>query len=289
MTEGMVEVTGGRVWYERMGEGDRIPLLVLHGGPGFTHEYVRSLGELSRERPVVFYDQLGCGRSERPRDLSLWTVERSVEELEQVRQALHLDRIHLLGQSWGTMLASRYLLDRSGEGVRSVIMASPCISSPRWAADATRLLGGLDAATREVIAGHEASGFTSCPEYQAAILAYYRRHVCRLDPWPEEVERSFAGAGMEVYETMWGPSEWAVTGRLHDFDASGRLGEIHLPALFTCGRHDEATPETVEYYRSRMPGARLVVFEESAHMAHLEERERYNRVVADFMNEVEAQ
>ncbi|HEX4215103.1 MAG TPA: proline iminopeptidase-family hydrolase [Candidatus Dormibacteraeota bacterium] len=283
----MIEVTGGRVWYQRMGEGDRIPLLVLHGGPGFTHEYVRSLGDLSPERPVVFYDQLGCGRSERPPDLSLWTVERSVEELAQVRRTLHLDEVHLLGQSWGTMLASQYLLGRT-EGVRSVIMASPCISSPRWAADAARLLGGLDAATRDVIAHHEASGFTSCPEYQAAILAYYRRHVCRLDPWPEEVERSFAGAGMDVYETMWGPSEWAVTGRLHDFDTSGRLGEIHLPALFTCGRHDEATPETVEYYRSRMPGARLVVFEESAHMAHLEERGRYNRVVADFMNEVEA-
>jgi proline iminopeptidase len=140
---------------------------------------------------------------------------------------------------------------------------------------------------QNVISRHEASGYTSCPEYQAAILTYYRRHVCRLDPWPDEVERAFAGAGMPVYESMWGPSEWTVTGTLRDFDRSARLRELHLPALFTCGRHDEATPETVEFYRSRLPGSRLVVFEHSSHMAHLEERQRYLAEVGGFLRTVE--
>lgn len=286
MATGTIEVTGGRVWYERLGDSERTPLLVLHGGPGFTHEYVRSLEGLAGERPVIFYDQLGCGRSERPDDPTLWTVERSVEELEQVRDALQLTEVHLLGQSWGTMLATEYLLRRPPR-VRSVVMASPCISIARWTADARRLLAALPAEDQDVIARHEAAGHTSCPEYQAALLAYYRRHVCRLKPWPDEVERAFAGAGMPVYETMWGPSEWAATGTLRDFDRADRLEELRLPALFTCGRYDEATPETVEFYRSRLPGARLTVFEHSSHMAHLEERERYLEEVSRFLRMVE--
>jgi proline iminopeptidase len=184
------------------------------------------------------------------------------------------------------MLATEYLLGRPG-GVRSVIFASPCISAPRWMADAARLLDGFPVEFRRLIERHEAAGHTSCPEYQAAILAYYRRHVCRLDPWPEPVERSFAGAGMSVYEAMWGPSEWTVSGVLREFDRSGRLGELDLPALYTCGRYDEATPETVEFYRSQTPGATLEVFESSAHMAHLEEPDRYHGVVRGFLHGVE--
>ncbi len=286
MADGTIEVTGGRVWYERLGDGGRIPLLVLHGGPGFTHEYVRSLEGLAGERPVIFYDQLGCGRSERPDDTSLWTVARAVEELAQVREALQLTDVHLLGQSWGTMLVTEYLLGQPA-GVRSVVLASPCISIPRWVVDARQLLAALPAEVQAVISRHEVSGYTSCPEYQAAILAYYRCHVCRMDPWPDEVERAFAGAGLTVYETMWGPSEWAVTGTLRDFDRSDRLAELNLPALFTCGRYDEAGPATVEFYQSRLPGSRLIVFEHSSHMAHLEERERYLAEVSRFLRSVE--
>ena len=284
--QGWVEVTGGRVWYEVVGSGEATPLLVLHGGPGFTHEYMRSLEALADERAVVFYDQLGCGRSDRPDDLSLWTVERHVEELGLVREALGLETVHILGQSWGGMLATDYLLTRPS-GVESCVMASPCISIPHWVADAARLKAALPAEHIATIDRHEADGFTTCPEYMAAMLVYYKRHVCRLDPWPVEVERAFHTYGPVVYETMWGPSEFTVSGNLADYDRSPRLKEIRLPVLFTCGRYDEATPESVGWYSNLLPGSRLVVFEESSHMCHLEERDRYNRVIRDFLREVE--
>jgi len=286
--EGLVEVTGGRVWYEVVGSGDATPLLVLHGGPGFTHEYMRSLEALADERPVVFYDQLGCGRSDRPDDLSFWTTERHVEELALVRWALGLEKVHILGQSWGGMLVTDYALTRP-TGVESIVMASPCISIPRWVADAARLKAALSPELIATIDSHEARGFTTCPEYMAAMLVYYKRHVCRLDPWPVEVERAFHTYGPVVYETMWGPSEFTVSGNLSDYDRSGRLKEIELPVLFTCGRHDEATPESVGWYSSLLPGSRLVVFEESSHMSHLEERERYNDVIREFLREVEGE
>jgi proline iminopeptidase len=284
--QGWVDVTGGRVWYEVVGSGEATPLLVLHGGPGFTHEYVRSLEALADERPVVFYDQLGCGRSERPDDPSLWTVERHVEELELVRRALGLGTVHILGQSWGSMLATDYALTQPS-GVESYVMASPCISIPHWVADAARLKAALPFEHIATIDRHEADGFTTCPEYMAAMLVYYKRHVCRLDPWPVEVERAFHTYGPVVYETMWGPSEFTVSGTLADYDRSSRLAEIRAPVLFTCGRYDEATPETVAGYSSRLPGSKLVVFEQSSHMCHLEERDRYNGVVRDFLREVE--
>jgi proline iminopeptidase len=278
----LIEVPGGRVWCEVVGAGERLPLVVLHGGPGFPHDYVRSLDALADERPVVFYDQLGCGRSDRPDDPSLWTTERAVAELVAVRRDLGLDAFHLLGHSWGSMLATDYALTRPG-GIVSLILASPCISIPRWVEDATRFRQALPPEVQRVIDTHEAAGNTSCPEYIGAMAVYYKRHVCRMDPWPEELERAFAGEGHQVYETMWGPSEFTVTGRLHDFDRSGRLNEIDVPTLFTCGRHDEATPETVGWYTSLVPGAELTVFEESSHLAHLEERERYNPVVRAFI------
>ncbi len=284
--EGMTDVPGGRVWYRIAGDRGGLPLLVLHGGPGFTSEYVRSLEDLAAERPVVFYDQLGCGRSERPDDPRLWTVERSVAELAAVRKALGLDRLHILGQSWGTMLATEYGLTQPG-GITSFIMASPCISIPRWVQDARRLRQALPDDVNACIDRHEASGFTGCPEYQAAMLVYYRRHVCRLDPWPDELERAFATQGAPVYQTMWGPSEFTATGNLREFDRSSRLGELTVPTLWTCGRHDEATPETVAWYSSLQPGSELIVFEASSHLAHLEERRRYNQAVSAWLRKQE--
>jgi proline iminopeptidase len=270
------------VWCDVVGGGEGLPLVVLHGGPGFPHDYVRSLEALADERAVVFYDQLGCGRSDRPDDPSLWTTERAVAELAAVRQNLELDNFHLLGQSWGSMLATDYALTRPG-GIANLILASPCISIPRWVEDATRFKRALPAEVQEVIDSHEAAGNTGCPEYIAAMLVYYKRHVCRMEPWPQEFERAFAGEGHQVYETMWGPSEYTVTGRLSDFDRSGRLHEIEIRTLFTCGRFDEATPETVGWYSSLLPGSELTVFEESSHLAHLEERDRYNAVARAFL------
>ena len=208
--EGYIEVPGGRVWYRSVGEGGT-PLLCLHGGPGFTHYYLEPLEVLADRRQVIFYDQLGCGRSDRPEDASLWTVDRFVEELAQVREALGLSRLHLFGSSWGGMLAMQYTLDRRPE-LESLILCGSPASMIRWVKDCDELLAAQPADVRRPIREHEEAGFTACPEYQSAILGFYREHVCRLSPWPVGLERSFAEAGYSVYTTMNGPSEFTVTG-----------------------------------------------------------------------------
>jgi proline iminopeptidase len=285
--EGFVDVPGGRVWY-RVAGADRpgVPLLGLHGGPGFTHDTLTTLDGLASDRPVVLYDQLGSGRSDRPGDLELYRLERYVEEVGRVRDALGLDRIHLLGHSWGGTLALTYALT-GPEGLETLVLASPLVSTDRWLEDARRLRSELPEDVQRTLREHEERDFTGCPEYVAATLFFYRRHLCRLDPWPEELERGFAGMALDVYETMWGPTEFHATGTLVELDLTPRLAELRMPVLFTCGRHDEATPETVGSFRDAVDGAELVVFQESSHTAHLEEPDRYLEVVRRFLDEAE--
>lgn len=286
MTEGRVDVPGGRVWYRVAGDDrDGVPLLCLHGGPGFTHDALSPLAGLP-DRPVVLYDQLGSGRSDRPGDPGLYRLERYVEEVDRVRQAVAPGDFHLLGHSWGGALALAYAAT-DPQGLRSLVLASPLVTTARWLEDAGRLRAELPADVEEVLRHHEDSGFTGCPEYVAATIEFYRRHLCRLQPWPEELERSFAEMGADVYETMWGPTEFHATGTLRDLDLVPRLEELAVPVLFTCGRHDEARPETVASFADRMDGAETVVFEESSHSAPLEETERFLQVVRDFLKRVD--
>ncbi len=284
--EGHVDVPGGRVWYRIEGAGaPGVPLLCLHGGPGSTHDYLEPLSDLADERPVVFYDQLGCGRSAGPSDRSLWTVDRAVEELAAVRAALSLGQMHLFGNSWGGWLAMEYLL-REPAPPRSLIISSASASVAEWLDDAARLRSELPADTRAVLDRHEAHGWLGCPEYVAATTVYYQRHVCRLSPWPDCVERSFAGMNAEIYAAMWGATEFGpVTGVLRDFDVRGKLGQIRVPALVTAGRHDEATPERMRSVASELPNAQLSVFENSSHMAFVEERSAYIAHLRGFLRD----
>jgi proline-specific peptidase len=288
-SEGFIEVPGGRVWYQVNGaDAPGVPLLCLHGGPGMPHDYLEPLAGLAAGRPVIFYDQLGCGRSDWPDDQSLWTVDRFVSELVIVRESLGLDRLHLFGSSWGGWLALQYVLDRKPDLVSLTLASSPP-SVPRWIADTADLRAGLDQPVREVLDRHEADGYFSCPEYQWAITQFYRRHLCRQQPWPACVERTFAGLGGDVYTTMWGPSEFGpVTGLLREWDVTSRLGEISVPALVTGGRHDEARPEHLAVLAEGISGAELVIFEDSSHMAFVEEGERYLQVLGQFLARSEA-
>lgn len=282
-TEGMIAVPGGRVWYRIVGaDAPELPLLVLHGGPGAPHDYLENLAALADERPVIFYDQLGCGRSERPDDPDLWRVERFVAELAEVRRALGLERINLLGHSWGAMLATEYLL-AGAQGVERLVLSGPLLSSPIWIADQRALLQDMPREVREAVAAAEASGDYETTAYQEAMSVYYRQHLCRLDPWPDSLLRTFDAMGMPVYLTMWGPSEFTCTGTLQTVDLTPRLGELRLPVLLTCGRYDEATPATVAAYCRRIADARQKVFENGSHSHHLEEAEEYLAGVREFL------
>lgn len=290
VTEGFVPFRQYKTWYRIVGEGPKPPLLVLHGGPGAAHDYLEPVQELAATgRRVIFYDQLGCGRSDQPHDPSLWTVELFLEELAAVRQALRLDRVHILGHSWGGMLAMEYALTRPA-GVLSMVVADSPASIPQWVAEANRLRQDLPPEVQSVLLQHEKAGTTSDPAYEEAMMVFYRRHVCRIDPMPEYVMRTFAhlAANPEVYHTMNGPSEFHSIGTLKDWSIVDRLGEIALPTLIVSGRYDEATPLIAETVHRGIPGSEWVLFEESSHMPHAEETERYVQVVGDFLAGVEA-
>jgi proline iminopeptidase len=286
--EGYLDVPGGKVWYRAVGDNaEATPLLCLHGGPGFTHYYLEPLEALADRRRVIFYDQLGCGRSDRPEDARLWTVERAVAELGILRRALAQGPIHLLGHSWGSMLAVDYALANPDHLV-SLVLASPAISMPRWVADLRAYRDRLPPPVREALTRHETAGTTDTPEYEAATAIFYQHHLCRMQPWPEPLLRSIEGAGSQVYATMWGPNEFFVTGNLADYDRTLRLGELRMPVLLTCGRFDEATPEACAWYQQLLPEAELAVFEASAHVPHLEETDAYLQVVSAFLRRAEA-
>lgn len=285
--EGYVDVTGGRVWYEVIGSGPKTPIILLHGGPGATSEYLRPLKELAADRPVIFYDQLGSGKSDHPDNPSLWTTERFVAELGQFREALGLDRVHILGHSWGTMLAADYMLTNP-TGVESLILASPCLSAKKWIEDANKLRADLPKRTQEILARHEAAGTTDSEEYMAATMEFYKRHLCRLDPWPAELERAFSDINMQVYGKMWGPSEFYATGTLKDYDRTGDLHKISVPVLFTAGQFDEATPETTAWYQSLIPGAKLKIIQDASHITMIEQPGAYNAVIREFLQGVES-
>jgi proline iminopeptidase len=284
--EGRLSVDGGEIWYRVVGDGPGAPLVTLHGGPGFPSDYLEPLTALADERPIVFYDQLGCGRSDRPADPSLWRVERFVGELAALIEALGLDRPHLLGHSWGAMLAVEFALARP-DAARGLALISPPISIPRWVADLTAYRKKLPRDVAEALDRHEAAGTTDSAEYLQATQRFYQHHLCRLYPWPAALRRSLAAAGDEVYRTLWGPNEFTVTGALRDYDRTGRLGEIRVPTLFAGGAWDEATPGATEWYQRLLPGSERVVFRRSAHVPMLEETERFVEEVRGFLARAE--
>jgi len=284
--EQRVEVTGGSVWTARLGPSEGTPVLLLHGGPGAASYYMIPLAErLAEHRPTIVYDQLGCGRSDQPDDTSLWTVDRSVEEVDQVRAALGLERCHLLGQSWGGWLSIEYMT-RGASGIERLVLASTSASIPEFMAGARGLIEQLPEPHRSALIELGDRGEYSHPDYLAAVDVFYHRHLCRAEPWPEALVLSSEQMdGNQVYLTMNGPTEFDVIGLLRDWDRTADLGRIRVPTLVTCGRYDEITPSCSETVTRGIPDARMHVFEESAHCAHLEEADDYARIVEAFLSE----
>jgi proline-specific peptidase len=291
--EGFVPFRGHRTWYRVVGDErseGKLPVVLLHGGPGATHDYLEPLGALAETggRRVVFYDQIGCGKSDLPEDDSLWVVETFVEELDAVRGALGLDRIHLFGSSWGGMLAMEYALTQP-RGLESLILASSPASIPQWVEETGKLRADLPPDVQAVLDRHEAAGTTDDPEYEEAATEFYKRHVCRTEPWPDCVLRSFqfiAEHGV-VYRTMNGPSEFHVTGNIRDWSVVERLPEIRVPTLVVTGEYDEATPAINKTVADGIPGAESVIYPGASHMAHVEDTEGYVRLLDAFLSRVE--
>ncbi len=288
-----ISIDGHRIWTRRVGETTlphRLPIVLLHGGPGVPSDYLEPLELLADDgREVIRYDQLGCGRSDHPDDPSFMRVERFVAELSQVAQALGLKRFHLYGQSWGGMLALEAAL-AAVPGVASLVLSNAPASMPLWAAETGRLRGELPAAVQAVLDAHEQAGTTDSPAYQEALMVFYRRHVCRLDPWPDCLLRSFTAMEEDprVYQEMCGPSEFHITGSLKHWDVSARLGEIRQPTLVIGGEHDEATPTITTALHRGIPHSTFVLFENGSHLTHLEQPDAYRSLVSRFLAEVDS-
>jgi proline-specific peptidase len=282
MTQGVIAVPGGNVWFNRVGGGAGLPLLVVHGGPGLPHDYLSSLKRLADEREVIFWDQLGCGKSDCPSDPALWTMDRSVAEMDAVVKALGLNRFHVFGNSWGGMLAQQYALDVTSTAV-SLVISNSIASIPEFTKMVARLKSELDDATQWAIDRHEGAGTTHSPEYQAAIRTWNETYLCRARPWPTELEDAFRNMGAEIFETMFGPSDFHIVGTIRNWDVFDRLTEISLPTLVLAGRFDECVPEHMWLMHQRIRGSQFELFEKSAHMPFIEEPDRFDSVMRDFL------
>jgi proline-specific peptidase len=280
--QGTIAVPGGIVWFKRVGAGPGRPLLAVHGGPGLPHNYISSLERLADEREVIFWDQLGCGNSERPSDPGLWTMDRSVAEMEAVVKELGLNGFHIFGNSWGGMLAQQYALDTTSSAA-SLTISNSIASIPQFAQMVARLKADLDPATQAAIDRHEAAGTTGAPEYQAAIRTWNETYLCRVRPWPAELEDAFRRMGAEIFETMFGASDFHIVGTIRNWDVFDRLSEISVPTLVLAGRFDECVPEHMWDMHQRIAGSQFELFESSAHMPFIEEPDRFDSVMRDFL------
>ncbi len=287
---GFVEVPGGKIWYETFKTGDNknVPLLVLPGGPGNPHGYLQSLKFLATNRSVIFYDPLGCGNSstnnknEKIRDKSLWTLQRFLEEVELLLWHLEVKEVHLFGHSYGSLLATEFAL-KHPDKVKSLILAGPCLSVPKWVKDAWNCRREMPKDAQEKLAQYEVLGHIEWQQYHKLIFECYQRYICRMDPWPEEMAHAVEKMNEQAYETMWGVNSFLVTGSLADYDATNRLGEIQCSTLLTRGAYDLVSLETAELYKKLIPNSKLVNFDHSAHVPHIEERVEYLETLSEFL------
>lgn len=290
ITDGYIDFKGYKTYYRIVGEpgGGKLPLLALHGGPGCAHDYLESLDGIAEKygRQVIYYDQLGCGKSVVPGSHpDMWCAELWEEEIDVVRNALGLENIHMLGQSWGGMLTMQYVINKQPKGVNSITIASSPASMDLWLSEANRLRGYLPENMQQALKQADIDGDYSRPEVVEASAEYYRRHVCRIVPHPDFVDRSFDQMG-EPYMVMQGASEFVVTGKMKDWDYSDRLDRINIPTLVTSGIDDEATPAISKQIYDGVKDCRWELIP-GTHLCHVEYHELYNGIVEKFMEEHE--
>lgn len=290
--EGFLPFREYRTWYRVTGEleSDKLPLVVAHGGPGCTHDYVDSFKGISEidGRAVIHYDQLGNGNSTRlpKKGPEFWTPQLFLEELDALLAHLGIkDRYAFLGQSWGGMLGAEHAVLQP-EGLKALIVANSPANMDTWVAEANRLRQELPREVQDTLLKHELAGTITDPEYIAASRVFYDRHVCRVVPWPPEVARTFAIMDEDntVYRNMNGPTEFHVIGTMKDWTIEDRLHLITAPTLLISGKFDEATPTVVAPYVDSVPNCEWVLFEQSSHMPHVEEKQLCLNTVSAFLS-----
>jgi len=281
------------VWTKRFGNNPTIKLLLLNGGPGATHEYFECMENFLPAEGIefIYYDQLGCGNSQDPKDTSLWDLDRYVEEVEQVRQALNLDNsnFYLLGHSWGGILAMQYAL-KYQDNLKGLIISNMMSSGPDYGKYAQEVLAKqFDPKILDTIRQIEAKGDFQNPKYMELLLPhFYAKHILRipLEQWPEPVNRSFAKMNQSLYVTMQGPSEFGISGKLVNWDVKAQLPQIKTPTLTIGGTHDTMDPEHMKWMSTQLPKGRFLLCPNGSHMSLYDDQQIYMKGLIQFMKDV---
>lgn len=289
LREGYIDFKGNGTYFRIVNpEGKKTPLLMLHGGPGSTHNNFKVFDPLAEEddRPIVMYDQIGCGKSMIIGHPEYFNSETWLDELEAVRRELKLEEVHILGQSWGGMLNITYAIERKPKGIKSYILSSTLYSAKVWAEEQKRNIGLMPKKMIAAIEKAEKTENYKDPEYLKAVDEFMLRHC-----FPEITDKMPACVrekkirGVEAYEIAWGPNEFTPKGNLKDYDFSNRLHEIDRPTLIMSGQMDMSTPYIAKTMHDRIPGSKWELFQHSRHVPYIEENEMYLRVLRSWLNE----
>jgi proline iminopeptidase len=281
------------VWTKRFGNNPRIRLLLLHGGPGASHEYFEALESplAAQGIELIYYDQLGSAYSEQPKDVALWTIDRFVDEVEQVRKALGLDErnFYLLGHSWGGILATEYAL-KYPQHLKGLIISNMMMSIPDYNHYAETVLARqMDPAVVAEIKAIEARGEYESPRYMELLIPnFYNQHICRLPTWPDAVNRSFARLNRQIYVSMQGPSEFGASGLLERWDRKADLPKLAMPTLVIGAGHDTMDPEHMRWVSTQVPHGRFLLCPEGSHMAMWDDQAVYVQGLSKFLVDVDA-
>jgi len=277
---------GHEVWTRRVGSGPT-KVLLLHGGPGIPHDYLECFADFLPQAGIemYFYDQLGVGLSDHPDNLQLWTLERYLEEVEQVRAALGLEKFVLYGHSWGGLLTIEYALSRYAKHLRAAVISNMTASIADYTSYTQSLKNALPAAVRKQLADLEAAGKASSEEYSAIVFnELYPRHVSRVWPFPEPVQRAFDHANFKIYNYMQGANEFEVTGNLKDWDRWEGLRRIRVPTLWMGAHYDEMNPKSIAREASLAPGSQLFISESGSHLTMWDDQKNYFDALLRFLS-----
>jgi proline iminopeptidase len=282
--ESFLDVKGGKVWYKVIGNGNKTPIVMLHGGPGFPSYYLAPLFELAKGRQIIVYDQLGCGRSSNLIDTSLMNIESQLQDLKALINKLEIKDFYLYSHSYGTMLAVDYYF-KNEKTPKGIIFASPCMSTKQWELDADTLISSMDSIYSKPLINFKKGNFSDTAQYYKAIEKYYSSFYNKT--MNKNIDSSIKKNGKDLYLHMWGEEEFSATGNLKNYNLINSLKRIKVPVLYTAGEFDAARPSTVKYYQSLTPRSKFVLIENAAHSTMNDNTKADIKAISDFINSLE--
>lgn len=262
--EGFLDVEGGKIWFEISGNGSEIPIVILHGGPGYPSYSLSQLTELSAGRPVIMYDQLGCGRSDRIKDTTLMTIDAHLNQLHLLLSKLDLKEVYLYGHSWGTIMCVEYYL-KYPNIVKGMVLSSPCLNLDYWLEDAEELISSLPDSTQHFLRESIRQENSNPLQMKKAIDTYYNTYYTTKQPISVDMQKTIDEVGLNVYEYMWGKEDYVVTGTLKGYDITPELPNIKIPVLYLTGEFDAARPPTVRKYQKLTPNSEFNIIKGAGH------------------------